>query len=46
MKIAECQMQNVNLSTPLPKGRGLLEVHPEPWFRTRLERRGFARSNG
>jgi hypothetical protein len=36
----------VNLSAPRPKGRGLLKVHPEPRFRPRLERGGFARSNG
>jgi hypothetical protein len=26
--------EEVNLSTPQPKGRGLLEVHPEPCFST------------
>jgi len=38
--------KKVNLSTPRPKGRGLLEVHPEPRLLPHLERRGFARSNG
>jgi hypothetical protein len=36
----------VNHSTPRPKGRGLLEVHPERRLQPRLERRGFAPSNG
>jgi hypothetical protein len=36
----------VNHSTPRPKGRGLIEVHPERRLPPRLGRRGFAPSNG
>jgi hypothetical protein len=38
MKSVKCKVQSgewkVNLSTPRPEGRGLLEVHPEPCFPT------------
>ena len=36
----------MNHSTPRPKGRGLLQVHPERRLSPRLERRGLAPSNG
>jgi len=38
--------EEVNLSTPRPKGRGLLEVHPEPRLLPHLKRWGFAQPNG
>jgi hypothetical protein len=31
----------MNLSTPLPEGWGLLEVHPEPRFSTPPSKAGF-----
>ena len=44
--LPESKEYEVNHSTPRPKGRGLLEVHPERRLLPRLERRGFAPSNG
>jgi cytochrome c oxidase subunit 4 len=41
MKQGEEKFHKVNLSTPRPKGRGLLEVHPEPRLSTPPSKAGL-----